>query len=294
MAYAPIADRPTHYGNRSIAESYSSPSTHKLGCFQTTRPIRVYDIRYLRIILRRLLSFRKQPGNIEAMGHVAISHGICSFRDQIELLNIIIPASPGLQAMKDYYAMEIEGVPYERRPLRENPFSPEGIRVGETVNDALTLIFMKEVLQDHIDGYIAPRIRSVYHYNNENTISSELVIFNPLQCGIREIEVPDKGRYSDLTTTELLSNFTNYNIYRYRETNYTTNRTRGGSSSRKKYFVPDSSPFFYRLESRDKEAKKQAKKMITYAKSVKKQFNFYDPFLPRPSFPLSPWPGGDF
>jgi hypothetical protein len=64
----------------------------------------------------------------------------------------------------------------------------EGVRVAETTVDGITMAFLKGLFDGFVDGFISPPLYSPYHIEKENNIMSpEMIIFNPLKSGIKQL-----------------------------------------------------------------------------------------------------------
>jgi hypothetical protein len=170
-----ISDRPVYFGEHRIAKEYAKTSaSHTLGLFATTKPLKVLDIRFLKILLTDL--FHGFNGN--AVIKTTVAFGLCSFYHQLRLMQTLYVDSiragkdAGYKAMKDVYNSEIE---------------QPGVRVAETSNDGWVMAFLGEVFHGIVDGFIAPWLFTPYQVNTDNHLHPELILFNPLTSGIVQL-----------------------------------------------------------------------------------------------------------
>lgn len=192
--YAAVSARAAYYTPRlEIANGYGNQTDrHRVGLFRTTRPLRLYDLRYISALLReyiRQYDAAKDPdGGANACIHTAsLALGLCSFRAQLALFRkryrgaLDEPATArGLAAMERYE---------QNPPARRNPVELEGVRVAECTNDAELVAMLARLFGHVADGYIAPATPSPYHAEKDGVLNAELLIFNPIRSGIAQ--VPD-------------------------------------------------------------------------------------------------------
>ena len=170
--YNVISDRPAYFSSKKNAQSYIRTSEYTLSTFKSTHPLRLLDVRFMMGILRDLFNSNPEKSvNIS----VILSFGLCSLRHQVYLLN---------ERYKDDIT---EGHTNMQKFLsRMDPFSyieKQGVRVGETNNDAETMAFLKTLFDGVVDGFISPRLQTPYHVPS-CTMLPEMILFNPKQSGI--------------------------------------------------------------------------------------------------------------
>ena len=182
--YEAIPERYTYYGNYRIAKKYDSLEHRKLGCFVTTREIKLMDVRFMMNILERMIQIYKNDKYINDFAPIMLSFGLCSLIHQINVLRMRYSTAPedsevmkGIKRMNELYNAD--------KP--NNIIEHKGIRVGETTNDGITMGFLQELFKGHFDGFIAPPFRSVFH--SQGFIDGEIVIFNPKRSDIKQINM---------------------------------------------------------------------------------------------------------
>jgi len=62
-----------------------------------------------------------------------------------------------------------------------------GVRIAETTNDTFTMGFLQELFKGVFDGFISPRLYSPFHTEKHNSMSPEIIIFNPMASEIKEM-----------------------------------------------------------------------------------------------------------
>lgn len=190
--YPSLSDRPSYYSSKEVASGYVvNDKTHHLGCFMTTKPLRLLDVRFMKNILSRMIHTHYNNENINDLLPIMISFGLCSLRHQIHITKLRYndtlqrdpslsnPIRAGITAMEKFYqpASYIEQF---------------GIRIAETTNDGGVMTFLKEFFKDKFDGFISPRMRSVFHVEKPNGMSPEMILFSPKQAGIIQISYDTK------------------------------------------------------------------------------------------------------
>jgi hypothetical protein len=293
--YPPISNRITHFGTIPTAQGYAKISpNHRLGCFHTSRPLRLLDLRYIQVLLRELFRTRTfhSMEKMECMARMTLSYGLCSFADQLRILDILMKDAPGTSAMHTFYREKLNNKGWDKMPLTVNPFTPEGVRVGETNNDALSLIALKEIFGTWIDGFISPRMESAFHVEKGGYITAELVLFDPNHAGIQQIPFNPDTEYPPITLDTILGHQSYCHTLQVVKNNdvlhkTTVRVTKGGRPCIG--YVSNTDDFFARLESGDKDATKLANKMIRFASEVSKTFHMEDPTAPHPTIPVASW-----
>lgn len=165
----PLSNRPAYFGSKSTAKAYGNT----LGSFINIKPLRLLDIRFLKVILAQLINSNlelktQQERNI--VKAITVSFGLCSLGHQIKLMKHLYKDQvlPGLEKMEEVYNSNL---------IIEQP----GVRVGEVECDAFTVSFLKGLLSDLIDGFISPRLESIFHVEKDGFMSQEMIIFNPIE-----------------------------------------------------------------------------------------------------------------
>jgi hypothetical protein len=181
-----ISDRPAYYGSRTFAQGYAERYGVSAQPFITSRPIRLLDIRYMKVLLSQLFEDNKHNlSDKDIITATTISFGLCSLNNQIELF-------------KDRYKLILKSPKPEYDAIRNglksleqivNPYSyyeQKGYRIAETSNDAIVMGFLKELFSSLYDGYISPNIITPFHIEKANfLLNSELVLFDPINSGIQ-------------------------------------------------------------------------------------------------------------
>lgn len=208
---AAVSERPAYYAySADIANGHGAPSdAHRVGLFRTTRPLQLYDLRYIAALLREHIrqrnAARDRNGAANAGIHAAsLALGLCSFRAQLALFraryseSLDAPEFAERLAAMERYARD--------PPANANPVELEGVRISEAANDAELVALLSDLFGDEVDGYIAPQLSSPYHAAEGGYLNAELVIFNPLRSGIAEVPL------GDAETAEALRDLRHYPI----------------------------------------------------------------------------------
>lgn len=293
VKYPVISNRVTHYGSEETARGYANASDdHRLGIFTTTIGIRVLDLRYIQVLLKQLFKTRKTRAisHIEPMARMTLSYGLCGLRDQLELMNKLMGDALGTRATQEYYDRHISNKAYSEMPVNVNPFTPDGIRVGETSNDALSLIFLKEIFGKWVAGFVAPRFESPFHVEKGGFITPEIVLFDPMGSRIQQLHLPEIPRHPKLSIDAIANHRSHCQWFELRDIHRTSVRhAQSGGGKKATGYTPDTTDFFDQVEAEDKEAVREANKMIRFAKSVGENIRFIDPYAVHPTLPLTPW-----
>lgn len=299
--YEAISNRVTHFGNEETARGYAGITPyHKLGCFITTHHLRVIDYRYMQVLLRELFTIRESTTlskkDLEPMLRMTLSYGLCSFADQINLMKLLLPSSQGLKDCSNFCKEHIDGKDYHEKPIYMNPVTPDGMRVAETNNDFMTLNALKTIFGGWIDGFVAPRMNSIFHQERGGYVSGELVLFDPLKARIKQIQVESVPRNINVVTIEeILRPCTVCQWFHLNNTHKMKVRQRkGGAKSKKQQnkisgFTPDTSELFRRLAEGDPELVAAAAKMRQFGETIARRISFRDPHAPHPTIPLTKW-----
>lgn len=188
--YPVLSERPAYFGNYKTAKGYARMYGQKLGAFKTTEPLRLLDYRFLKVLLRQLFEgvtkeTRVAKQDSKVMQSVILSFGLYSLQHQIQLLNNFskdyIIHTTGFQALIDSLKTPAG--------LLEQP----GIRVAETTNDAVTMGFLKGLLERFFDGFISPRLETAFHTEKNGSLSPEIILFHPINSRIEQIGLMVQG-----------------------------------------------------------------------------------------------------
>lgn len=225
-SFPALSDRPAYYSSQGIAMGYLRKETDILGTFMNTRPLRLLDVRYVKVILHQLLddikitkeySNPEKDTDSEAI-HIKVmtaSFGLCSLHHQIELLKHIffhdiqgsnrkerihemIETNENMKGLKNLITYYEE----QTYPLIEQ----QGFRVGETFLDANTMYFLQHFFSGFADGFVSPRLISPYHIEKEGVMSQEMILFNPQASGIVQTSLPKEKLETELVSSLILKN----------------------------------------------------------------------------------------
>lgn len=294
-AYPPIANRTTHFGTREVASGYAARTGHSLGAFVTTRPIRVFDLRYLHVLLKQAFSQRanNKMEALDPLVRVSVGYGLCSFVDQLVYARRMFQNSTGVAAMESYFSTFIENKEITGLPLDMYPMTPQGIRIAETMNDGYICAFLKEMIAGKADGFIAPPCNTVYHVEKGGKMSGELVLFDPIASGIAMLPSGAVSQRVTVSMNQLLDmqsqrvSMCSKDGFQasYREKKGGRKKSiRGGTDD-----AYDPNGFLHQLQANHPDAlalEKQAKHAATV---WKKRVAFVDWYAPHPETPVSPW-----
>lgn len=205
-SYPAIGDRFAYYSSKQVAQGYKQNNTRDLGHFISTRPLRLLDYRFMRVILTRLIHINKiTDKSLNYLASIMISFGICSLKHQIDLIkmrynNLSKNSSEYKHIQKSIKEMEKY---YKPTAIIEQT----GVRIAETTNDTFTMGFLQELFKGYFDGFISPRMYSPFHIEKKDSMMSpEIIIFNPKTSGIKELFIyPTNAiRIKEITILELL------------------------------------------------------------------------------------------
>jgi hypothetical protein len=184
--YPAIPERYAYYSSYEIANEYAKLANRELGCFATTRPLKLLDIRFMKTILSRIIQSNIHDDHTNDFGSTILSFGLCSFGHQIALV-------------KERYKEELKKNTQEAKVVKAglekmmSLYTPntiveqEGIRIAETINDGTTLAFLQELFKHLFDGFISPRLVTPFHTYNNGQLAPELILFNPSMCDLNQI-----------------------------------------------------------------------------------------------------------
>ena len=255
-SYPSLSNRPTFYGSNKTASGYAEQPNKILGTFMTTRPIKLIDVRYLKILLKQLLDEHKNTkltqNDINIIKAVTISYGICSLKHQLNLIHEVYGKSvdmfKGFESLDKYYmsrCIKQKDGSYKEPVIEEN-----GVRIAETTIDAYTSGFIKILFEDICDGIISPRLHSPFHIEKDGTMSPELILFSPKDILTQITKVPSKILSVPINGIILQSNriFTTKTSSQMDITFY----MKGGSNNNNKNILNDFNDFNELIEKGDK------------------------------------------
>jgi hypothetical protein len=209
-SYPAIGERFAYYSSKRIATEYKKNSTRILGHFVTTRPIKLMDYRFMRVLLSRLISTNSHDTAIQELAAIMMSFGLCSLGHQIEMVKMRYrdlhktsdeykQIEESLQAMEQYY-----------KP--GNIIEQTGVRIAETTNDTYTMGFLQELFKDVLDGFISPRMYSPFHTEKyRSMMSPEMILFNPKASKIQElIQYPKTTTMREFEINDIIQRTSDY------------------------------------------------------------------------------------
>ena len=187
--YPAISDRPAYYGSQEFAQGYADKYSTIASPFITSHPIKLIDIRYMKVLLSQLFDHNMPhtKTDITIISATTISFGLCSLQHQIKLFKDrykAIYSSAVSNPVFDSLKLGINNL--EKLLIPNSIYEQQGLRIAETTNDSIVMGFLKELFHKYYDGYISPNITTPFHIEKNNFIlNSEIVIFNPLYSGIK-------------------------------------------------------------------------------------------------------------
>ncbi len=186
IRYPAIGERFAYYSGREIVTEYAKKEHRELGCFVTRKSLKILDIRFLSNILERIIQTNQSDKNINDFASSIISFGLCSLGHQIILLkqryrDILKKNTENANIMKESISKMIEYY----KP--NNIIEQKGIRVAETTNDGTTMAFLQELFKGLFDGFISPRLETVFHVEKGGQLNPELILFNPKMSNLFQI-----------------------------------------------------------------------------------------------------------
>ncbi len=184
--YEPISERFAYFSSKDVATSYAQKPNHTLGCFITTKQLKLLDINFMSDILRRIIQMNDSDPNINDFLSCMISFGLCSLGHQIILLkerykDTLQKSTKNSQTMKN----AINEVINLYQPTRL--IEQEGVRIAETSNDGQTMAFLQGLFEGYFDGFISPRLRTPFHIEKEGQLNPEIILFNPKNAQLQKI-----------------------------------------------------------------------------------------------------------
>jgi len=184
-AYPVISDRTAYYSSKDVASGYVKQTpTHKLGTFMTTRTLKILDYRFMRILLTRIINMYRYDTYINDFAPLMISFGLCSLRHQIIVSKQYFKESMNSASNNVYMGIRNMERVYNEKDILEQ----SGIRIAETTNDAITMVFLKELFRGYFDGFFSPRLVSPFHVEKGEQMSPELILFSPVDTDIIQLD----------------------------------------------------------------------------------------------------------
>lgn len=175
--YNPIPDRYGYFSSASIAHEYGSLPNRDIGCFATTRPLKILDIRFMKSLLMRIIQTNKNDKFISDFAHTIISFGLCSLGHQILLVKQLFQDL--LKRNTDESRSIKLGISKMYSEWNRNALvEQEGIRIAETTNDGQTMAFLQELFRGHFDGFVSPRLKTPFHVEKNGFLNPELILFS--------------------------------------------------------------------------------------------------------------------
>jgi hypothetical protein len=186
IRYDPIPDRYAYYSGMEIVMEYAKKPNRELGCFITTKPLKLMDIRFMINILERIIQTNQADAYLNDFASTILSFGICSLGHQIKLLkkryaNALNKSTSNskiiqknIQKMIDIYNPS-------------NLIEQRGVRIAETTNDGQTMGFLQELFKNHFDGFISPRLYTIFHTEKDGQLNPEMILFNPKYSKLKQL-----------------------------------------------------------------------------------------------------------
>jgi len=224
-----LSNRPSYYGEIDNASKYLK-SGRKLGIFSTIKKLKLLDIRYISQIINDLILLRKNNDFetiIKGYMTLALSYGLVSLYKQINLYKTRYSASLNSDLRYNKiiaYYNDFESK--KDKELFQNPLELGGIRIGETNNDVESTFILKEIFGDFFDGFICPTLYSPYF--DENNISNEILLFNPLDSLTEIDKIPDNLESIDMNKVLIKNNINLFSVPYFMKDNETTYFQYGG------------------------------------------------------------------
>lgn len=181
----PLNNEISYFSSFETALSYKKDENYICESYITNKSIKLYDIRYIRMILKELLNNHpKYTDNmINAFNILTLSLGLCSLEKQIEIAKIRYRETPYFKNLEylEKFKTIINKTPLEEYPRNFNFIEQDGIRFGETTNDRECFSILKGIFENEVDGIISPKMVSPFFSNHTDMKSpEEIILFNPI------------------------------------------------------------------------------------------------------------------
>ncbi len=201
--YNPIPDEYKYYSGMEIVMEYAKKDYRDLGCFVTTRPLKLLDVRFMSNILERFIHMNQSDKYINDFASCIISFGLCSLGHQILLVkkryNEEISKNPTSEDSKQIVNNINSMIQYYKPNVL---IEQKGIRVAETINDGITMTFLQELFRGHFDGFISPRLNTAFHNEKGGQLNPEMILFSPKRSGLNMLT-----RYPSNVIVKQISSF---------------------------------------------------------------------------------------
>lgn len=210
-----VSDRAAYYSNQGIAAAYTNKKNGSgtLSIFTNTRPLKLLDYRFLCVILKQYINDISVESltttDKQVLLTTMLSFGLTSFAHQMHLLRNSVS--------KEYFAANPGFAALEKIDTSSGIFEKEGVRIGETNLDSMTMGFLKGLLGAHFDGFISPAIYSPFHIEKHNNIlDPEMILFNPKAAGIQifrpEISLTENMEIPIIRISDIIKSLHNVTI----------------------------------------------------------------------------------
>jgi hypothetical protein len=177
--YPSVSNKPAYFSGKEIAIGYAKKNNRELGIFTNTRELKLLDIRFMKTLLRELFDTNYKSDNSSLA--ITLSFGLCSLYHQLIL------------AKERFKENLPEGLKVLNATYKNTFYEQPGVRIAETSNDAESMGFLSTIFKGFVDGFVAPRIPTAFHYEKGGSMSPELVIFNPEASSIKQLQNTTTG-----------------------------------------------------------------------------------------------------
>jgi hypothetical protein len=185
--FNPIPERYLYYSSSESAYEYAKKQGRDLGCFVTTTPIKLMDIRFMMNILERIIQTNQSDVYLNDFSSSIISFGLCSLGHQITLLKMRYKdVLQSQMANSKEIKRNIQKMISVYKPL--NVVEQKGVRVAETTNDGITMAFLQELFKGLFDGFVSPRLFTPFHTEKAGQLNPEMIIFNPKASNLKQLK----------------------------------------------------------------------------------------------------------
>jgi hypothetical protein len=189
--YPAITDRPAYFThNKIIANGYVNNTSKKLGYFRTTQTLRLFDLRFIKVLLSEMFNSQKpsiltSSEIVNCIYSITLSLGLCSYNYQ---LNNLVPRRYNNPSKNIQKAIESMKLFEKNTDIEANPIEKQGIRIAETTNDHVLVCCLSKLFEGIIDGYIMPDIYSPFHIEKtKHILPAEIVLFNPQSIHLEQL-----------------------------------------------------------------------------------------------------------
>lgn len=248
----------------------------------------------MKVILTDLFQSRNMINNelIDIILSCTLAYGLCSYKKQIDLVEHRYRddrmTHSHIKSMKDFYDKNLDSGKFDEQHTGFLVAEAQGIRIAETTNDGRVLTFLKELLGNEIDGFIAPEMFSPYHVNNGYYTSPEMILFDPVKSHIVELsqdEIPKRTEEVSIRDITLCQ-FGRKNIT-YK--NYLKTSMRGGQKNNTKADKNSVVSFQFESYFQDSKNEEERKSIQQIGNKLKEKCGYFFPEKPAPSHRIRPW-----